>query len=96
MTARQRMTHCCGTSPPSLGVNRRQMVELPPANLKRWTPRRKAAIVTAVLNCQLTSEEACHRYQLSKEEFVAWQNAFETYGYSGLFSTQLQQYRISR
>jgi hypothetical protein len=69
------------------------MPELPPPDVKRWTFRRKAAVVTAVANDVLTREEACRRYQLSEEEFLSWQQAFESHGLPGLRSTRLQQYR---
>lgn len=67
--------------------------DLPPADVKRWTFRRKAAVVTAVANDVLTREEACRRYQLSEEEFLSWQQAFDAHGLPGLRSTRLQQYR---
>jgi transposase-like protein len=69
---------------------------LPPPDVKRWTFRRKAAVVSAVANGELTREEACRRYQLTEEEFVSWQQAFETHGLPGLRSTRLQQYRPLR
>ena len=69
------------------------MPELPPAYVKRWTFRRKAAVVTAVANNVLTREEVCRLYQLSEEEFLSWQQAFESHGPPGLRSTTLQQYR---
>jgi transposase-like protein len=69
------------------------MLELPPLDVKRWTFRRKAAVVTAVANDVLTREEACRRYQLSEEEFLSWQQAFESHGLPGLRSNRLQQYR---
>lgn len=69
------------------------MAELPPPDVKRWTIRRKAAVVTAVAEGVLTREDACRRYQLSEEEFVSWQRAFEAHGLPGLRSTRLQQYR---
>ena len=53
------------------------MTELPPANTRRWVARRKAAVVAAVSSGMLTIEEACRRYQISEEEFYAWQRAFE-------------------
>ena len=71
------------------------MAELPPPDVKRWTIRRKAAVVTAVAEGVLTREEACRRYQLTEEEFVSWQQAFEAHGLPGLRSTRLQQYRGS-
>jgi transposase-like protein len=69
---------------------------LPPPDVKRWTFRRKAAVVSAVANGELTLEEACRRYQLTEEEFASWQQAFEAHGLPGLRSTRLQQYRGPR
>lgn len=69
------------------------MIELPPVDIHRWTIRRKAAVVTAVAAGEITREEVCRRYQISTEEFLSWQRAYETYGLPGLRSTRLQQYR---
>ena len=69
------------------------MTNLPPADTRRWVVRRKAAVVAAVQSGKLTIEEACRRYNLSEEEFRAWQRAFEAHGLPGLRATRLQQYR---
>jgi transposase-like protein len=69
------------------------MIELPPPNTRRWVARRKAAVVAAVCSGMITLEEACARYQMSEEEFFAWQRAFETYGLLGLRAGCIQQYR---
>jgi transposase-like protein len=69
------------------------MGELPPANTKRWVVRRKAAVVAAVQAGKITLEEACRRYQLTEEEFRAWQRAYDVHGLPGLRATRLQQYR---
>lgn len=74
----------------------RPPVELPPPNVGRWTIRRKAAVVSAVVAGVLTREEACRRYQLSEEEFDSWRQVFEEHGLAGLRSTRLQQYRGRR
>ncbi len=66
------------------------MGELPPANIKRWVVRRKAAVVAAVQSGEITLEEACRRYQLSEEEFRAWQRAYDADGLRGLRATRLQ------
>jgi hypothetical protein len=50
-------------------------------------------VVAAVRNGALSLEEACRRYHLSVEEFLAWQRAIETYGVPGLRVTRLQIYR---
>ena len=72
----------------SLGV-----IELPPDNVRRWTPRRKAAVVRAVNVGEVAREEICRRYQISLEEFLSWQRDYETHGEHGLRSTRLQIYR---
>ena len=56
--------------------------------------RRKAAVVAAVEGGKITLEEALRRYQLTEEEFRAWQRAFDTHGLPGLRATRLQQYRM--
>jgi len=68
-------------------------VFLPAPDTKRWVARRKAVIVNAVRNGALTLEEACQRYQLSIEEFHAWQKAIDAHGVAGLRVTRLQIYR---
>jgi len=72
------------------------MGELPPANTRRWVVRRKAAVVAAVEGGKITLEEACRRYQLTEEEFRAWQRAYDAHGLPGLRATRLQQYRSPR
>ena len=72
------------------------MDDLPPPNTTRWVIRRKAAVVVAVRSGKITMEEALRRYQLSEEEFLSWQRAFETHGLAGLRATRVQQYRGSR
>ena len=72
------------------------MDDLPPPNTTRWTIRRKAAVVVAVRSGKIAMEEALRRYQLSEEEFLSWQRAFETHGLAGLRTTRAQQYRGSR
>ena len=72
------------------------MGELPPANTTRWVVRRKAAVVAAVQGGKITLEEACRRYQLTEEEFRAWQRAYDVHGLPGLRATRLQQYRSPR
>ena len=75
---------------------RSRMTELPPANTRRWVARRKTAGVAAVSSGMLTIEEACRRYQISEEEFSAWQRAFERYGIVGLRASYAQQHRSAR
>ena len=42
---------------------------------------------------RISLEEACRRYELSTEEFLAWQRAIEIYGVGALRITRLQIYR---
>jgi Protein of unknown function (DUF1153) len=74
----------------------RKNAELPPPDTKRWVVRRKAAVVAAVRAGVITVQEACRRYQLSEEEFSAWQRAFDAYGLRGLRTTRIQSYRDLR
>ena len=67
-------------------------VDLPPADTKHWVARRKAAVVAAVRSGAIGLEEACHRYRLSDEEFLAWERGIEKYGVPGLRATRLQIY----
>jgi Protein of unknown function (DUF1153) len=58
--------------------------DLPPKNLKRWVARRKAEVVAAVEGGLLSEYEACARYNISREEFSAWLNAYDRDGIAGL------------
>ncbi len=69
---------------------------LPPPDTKRWVVRRKAAVVAAVRSGGITIEEACRVYQLSEEELLSWERAFEIHGLPGLRATRVQQYRRPR
>ena len=69
------------------------LTKLPPPDTGRWVVRRKAAIVQAVRNGSISLQEACRRYTLSIEEFLAWERAVDRYGVPGLRVTRLQIYR---
>ena len=71
-------------------------VYLPPPDTKRWTARRKASVVAAVLSSIITIEEVCQRYGLSVDEFRSWHIAMQRHGLQGLRITKLQNYRYSR
>jgi Protein of unknown function (DUF1153) len=66
---------------------------LPPPETKRWVIRRKAIVVAAVRAGVISLEEACRRYTLSIEEFLAWQRLVDSHGLPGLRVTRLQDYR---
>src|SRR5690348_15463061 len=68
-------------------------MDLPPPDTKRWVARRKAVIVNAVRTGAISLEEVCRQYELSAEEFLAWERAIDTHGVPGLRVTRLQIYR---
>lgn len=69
---------------------------LPPPNTTRWVASRKAQVVSAVQGGLLTLEEVMARYNLSLEEFYAWQRAMDRAGVSGLRVAWSQQDRAER
>jgi hypothetical protein len=71
-------------------------LQLPPTTIRRWTIRRKAALLEALRSGALTLERASQRYALSLEELRAWERDLERYGLYGLRATRLQIYRAVR
>ena len=69
------------------------VANLPPRDTKRWVIRRKAELVAAVRGGLLSLEEACERYAITVDEFLAWQRAIDLHGLPGLRATRLQDYR---
>lgn len=67
--------------------------DLPDPSISRWVTRRKAEVVAAVRGGLLSLREACDRYNLSEEEFSAWQRLYDRHGSKGLRVTRVQQYR---
>jgi hypothetical protein len=67
----------------------------PPPGTKRWTVRRKAAVLAAVRAGGITREEAYRLYLLSEEELASWQRAFDAHGLEGLRATP-RLYRRTR
>lgn len=68
---------------------------LPAPETKRWVIRRKAIVVAAVRAGVISLEDACRRYTLSIEEFLAWQRLVDSHGLPGLRVTRLQDYRAN-
>ncbi len=64
-----------------------------PTLAERWTTRRKAAVVEAVRGGWVAIDEACRLYNLSVDEFVAWERDLDRHGVPGLQSTRYQIYR---
>lgn len=93
--AAQQATHTRSKEPYVIGPDGLPLTlaDLPPPTTKRWVIRRKAEVVSAVRGGLLTLEEACDRYQLTLEEFLAWQKAIDQFGMAGLRATRVQQYR---
>jgi hypothetical protein len=69
------------------------IADLPTPGTTRWVIRRKAEVVAAVRGGLLSLEEACSRYTLTVEEFLAWQSSIDRHGLAGLRTTRIQQYR---
>lgn len=67
--------------------------DLPPADTPRWVIRRKAEVVAAVRGGLLSLEDARARYQLTAEEYEAWESAIDRHGMAGLRTTRIQKYR---
>ncbi|NNM77107.1 DUF1153 domain-containing protein [Sphingomonas sp. ID1715] len=66
---------------------------LPAPGTSRWVVRRKAEVVAAVNGGLLTVDEVCERYDLTVEEFAAWQRAVDRSGMPGLRVTRIQHYK---
>jgi hypothetical protein len=71
-------------------------ITLPPADTKRWSPSRKAAVVAAARAGLISRDEVCMRYMMSDEELVAWERAYDQNGVPGLRTTRLQCYRYTQ
>ena len=69
--------------------------DLPDPATRRWVASRKAAVVRAVSAGLISQDEALARYQISEEEFRAWQSAVATHGEVALKATAVQRYRQS-
>lgn len=67
--------------------------ELPPADIKRWSARRKAAVLEAISTGKITVGDACARWGLTGEELEAWRWAYRLHGLAGLRATRIQRYR---
>lgn len=72
------------------------LADLPSPDTTRWVSRRKAEIVAAVRGGLLSLAEACDRYEMTVEEFVAWQEAMDANGIAGLRATRSHQHRQAK
>ena len=85
---RSRAKYVRGPDGSPLNVN-----DLPAPGTTRWVIRRKAEIVAAVRGGLLPLEEACARYLLTVDEFLAWRRSVDRHGLPGLRVTRAQKYR---
>jgi hypothetical protein len=64
-----------------------------PSRVTRWVARRKAEVVAAVNGGLISEEDACRRYEISKEELISWQTGMDRAGMKGLRVSRLKEYR---
>ena len=60
---------------------------------QRWTVARKATVIQAVRDGWVPIEEVCALYNISADEFLAWERDIDRYGAPGLRATRFQIYR---
>jgi hypothetical protein len=65
-------------------------------HIYRWTPTRKAQLVDALANGEISFAQARREYSLSPEEVAEWQSAMAARGTPGLRTTRLQCYNPER
>lgn len=70
--------------------------DLPAPDTQRWDTKRKAQVVAAVRNGQITIEQACDIYAMSMDELLTWQSLFDRYGAKGLMATRVKEFRSQR
>ena len=80
-------------SPSPTRGNGAKTSDLPAPETRRRVARRKAQVVAAVRAGVLSLEDACTRYNLSSEEFAAWEQAIDRHGPGALRVTRLQEFR---
>lgn len=71
-----------------LGTWERLLSDLPSADCSRWTPLRKARVVSAVRSGALAPRAAAERYGISKEELRDWLLRDQLAGTAALRVTQ--------
>jgi len=67
--------------------------KLPPPDVVRWVPRRKAQVVGAIRGGLISRDEACDRYGISSAELFSWEHLLEEHGLRALRVTRTQRYR---
>lgn len=56
--------------------------------ITHWTARRKARVIREVRAGTLTLEQALSDYDISPEEFAAWEREYDRHGVVGLAVTK--------
>jgi len=85
--------HMGTSSDPDANEGWPDFLEQLPSSRQRWTVRRKAAVITAVRGGWVPIEEACSVYDISVDEFLAWERDMDRNGVPGLRTTRYQIYR---
>ena len=67
------------------------LTNLPSSRTVRWVMRRKVEVLTAVRGGLLSIDDACNRYGISSDEFIAWNNAMDRFGPVGLHASRLRR-----
>jgi len=67
---------------------------IPSPKTRRWVPHRKAEVVYAVRAGFLSLSDALERYNLSMDEYLAWQRGVDIFGLSGLRVCWIQKTRF--
>src|SRR5215212_1242682 len=63
--------------------------DLPQGNPKRWTARRKAAVILAIHKKIISVWDACEHYDLSAAELAEWERDLNRFGVPGLRATKI-------
>jgi hypothetical protein len=64
-----------------------------PSPRQRWTGRRRATVIDAVRGGWVPIEEACQLYNISVDEFLAWERDIDHTGVPGVRTIRYQIYR---
>ena len=66
---------------------------LPPTDIIRWVPRRKAQVVCAIREGLISRNDACDRYGISDAELLSWERLLESHGPRALRVTSRRRVR---
>jgi Protein of unknown function (DUF1153) len=83
------------TEPPHF-LSLREVLKAAKAETFRWTASRKAVVVAAVRDGELSLSDVEQRLAVSAEEFGAWSAKVDKHGVAGLRETRLQLYEPQR